>query len=130
MSTRVISFLKVLWSSRISGMRTLFDHTQHALNTRCRAILNDPALYPEPEKFIPERHLGENPQPDPRKYAFGFSRRVCPGMNLRLKPKAFFTLTVWTSRCPLCGDFVDLHHFVGLVGFDYLEEKGRQRQGD
>ena len=29
--------------------------------------------------FDPSRYLGENPQPDPFKFVFGFGRRVCPG---------------------------------------------------
>ncbi|TFK26029.1 OrdA protein [Coprinopsis marcescibilis] len=45
-------------------------------------ILHDPALYPDPMTFNPERYLGSNPQPDPRKVAFGFGRRICPGMYL------------------------------------------------
>lgn len=36
-------------------------------------------LYPEPERFIPERYLGLDPevadQIDPRKIVFGFGRR-------------------------------------------------------
>ncbi|KAF9067156.1 cytochrome P450 [Rhodocollybia butyracea] len=46
---------------------------------------NDPKVYPEPEKFSPERFLASNGnsiQKDPREYLFGFGRRVCPGMHL------------------------------------------------
>lgn len=32
--------------------------------------------------FNPERFLGSTPEPDPRKFAFGFGRRVCPGKAL------------------------------------------------
>lgn len=35
--------------------------------------------------FKPERYLGregKEPEPDPRKFAFGFGRRVCPGRHL------------------------------------------------
>ena len=48
-------------------------------------MLNDPRVYPEPEKFNPDRYLkgeGRTPQPDPRGPAFGFGRRVCPGKDL------------------------------------------------
>ncbi|KAF9260207.1 cytochrome P450 [Marasmius fiardii PR-910] len=47
------------------------------------AIMRDPALYSDPMVFDPTRFLPNNgldtPEPDPRKFAFGFGRRVCPG---------------------------------------------------
>ncbi|KAL7654613.1 hypothetical protein ACMYSQ_006619 [Aspergillus niger] len=46
------------------------------------AITHDPNIYPHPDKFDPERFLGENPQPDPSGWVFGFGRRVCPGRVL------------------------------------------------
>jgi cytochrome P450 len=48
--------------------------------------MHDPAVYPTPFKFYPERFLSrsEDPKlnPDPRRYAFGFGRRSCPGQFL------------------------------------------------
>jgi hypothetical protein len=32
--------------------------------------------------FKPERFLGENPEPDTHRLAFGFGRRICPGRVL------------------------------------------------
>ncbi|KAJ7642934.1 cytochrome P450 [Mycena rosella] len=48
------------------------------------AILHDEALYPSPDKFMPERFLGDvkDLNPDPRRFAFGYGRRVCPGRDL------------------------------------------------
>ncbi|KAJ7099725.1 cytochrome P450 [Mycena epipterygia] len=46
------------------------------------AITHDSELYPNPSVFDPTRHLGENPQPDPFDFVFGFGRRVCPGAAL------------------------------------------------
>ncbi|KAJ3824541.1 cytochrome P450 [Lentinula raphanica] len=48
-------------------------------------MLNDPAVYPEPFKFDPERHIaspGKPAQKDPRNACFGFGRRICVGMQL------------------------------------------------
>jgi cytochrome P450 len=38
-------------------------------------MMNDPRLYNDPERFMPERFLNENPEKDPRAMAFGFGRR-------------------------------------------------------
>ncbi|KAF7347917.1 Cytochrome P450 [Mycena venus] len=51
------------------------------------AILHDADLFPEPDKFIPERFLpqdGKEPPLRPVNVAFGFGRRVCPGRYLAL----------------------------------------------
>ncbi|KAK7023504.1 hypothetical protein VNI00_016722 [Paramarasmius palmivorus] len=45
-------------------------------------MLRDPQVYPNPEKFNPDRFLGPNPEPSPRDALFGFGRRVCPGRLL------------------------------------------------
>lgn len=42
----------------------------------------DPAVYPDPVSFKPERFLGPNPAPSPYTYVFGFGRRICPGRLL------------------------------------------------
>jgi cytochrome P450 len=48
-------------------------------------MLRDPRAYPNPSKFDPERYIaseGREPQQDPRTIAFGFGRRICPGLHL------------------------------------------------
>ncbi|KAF7591621.1 hypothetical protein BBP40_001260 [Aspergillus hancockii] len=43
---------------------------------------HDPEVFHDPMSFKPERFLGENPEPDARRLAFGFGRRICPGRVL------------------------------------------------
>ncbi|KAG8703982.1 hypothetical protein FRC09_003840 [Ceratobasidium sp. 395] len=43
-------------------------------------IMHNPKVYPEPSRFMPERYLVANPPPEPENYAFGFGRRICPGI--------------------------------------------------
>jgi len=46
------------------------------------AILHDPATYPEPSKFTPERFLDPARRAPFPEAAFGFGRRRCPGAYL------------------------------------------------
>lgn len=43
---------------------------------------SDPAVYPDPKSFKPERFLGPNEALSPYSYIFGFGRRICPGRLL------------------------------------------------
>ncbi|KAI0466898.1 cytochrome P450 [Xylaria cf. heliscus] len=46
---------------------------------------HDPDVYHDPNVFKPERFLardGHKPEPDPKKFVFGFGRRICPGRIL------------------------------------------------
>ncbi|KAK0187384.1 cytochrome P450 [Armillaria mellea] len=51
------------------------------------AVLHDPDVYPSPFEFLPERYFDQEAKAkglnlDPRKFAFGYGRRVCPGQHL------------------------------------------------
>jgi cytochrome P450 len=45
-------------------------------------IFKDPSLYEKPDEFNPERFLKNADIPDPKSFAFGYGRRVCPGQHL------------------------------------------------
>ncbi|KAI3603933.1 cytochrome p450 [Moniliophthora roreri] len=48
-------------------------------------MLNDPAVYPDPFKFDPERFIATPEKPaqrDPRHACFGYARRICVGLHL------------------------------------------------
>ncbi|KAF9790925.1 cytochrome P450 [Thelephora terrestris] len=47
-------------------------------------ICHDPEVYSNPDQFLPERFMGETPEPD-LEFMFGFGRRKCPGMNYSLQ---------------------------------------------
>ncbi|CUA68607.1 O-methylsterigmatocystin oxidoreductase [Rhizoctonia solani] len=49
------------------------------------AITRDERMFPDPEKFIPERFDNSNPGPRPLKpqeFMFGVGRRICPGKDV------------------------------------------------
>jgi len=54
------------------------------ISTVCRAILHDPARYPEPDTFKPERFINPNGSllDDPVLVSvFRYGKRVCPGRH-------------------------------------------------
>ena len=83
MNTKATEYLKTRSFS--------LTHGKHHGNRRHKPIANidvrrwfthDPARYPDPMTFRPERFI-ETPdhkaEPDPRNFIFGYGRRICPG---------------------------------------------------
>ncbi|KAH7338348.1 cytochrome P450 [Rhizoctonia solani] len=52
------------------------------INANIWAILRDPKHFSSPHTFNPSRFMGSKPELDPRKFIFGFGRRVCPGLHV------------------------------------------------
>ncbi|KAG9019037.1 hypothetical protein FRB90_006993 [Tulasnella sp. 427] len=56
--------------------------------TNIWAMTRNPAYFPDPTAFKPERHLSKDESSkatlDPRQFVFGFGRRTCPGNDLAL----------------------------------------------
>ncbi|KAG8711713.1 hypothetical protein FRC09_020456 [Ceratobasidium sp. 395] len=66
----------------IAGGKTYRIPARSLIIANTWQMMHDPAFYDQPELFMPERYLRENPPPDPENYAFGFGRRICPGMYI------------------------------------------------
>jgi cytochrome P450 len=63
----------------------ILHYFSQLVSTFCRAILHDPATYPEPDSFRPERFINPDGslRDDPVVTSlFGFGKRICPGRHL------------------------------------------------
>ncbi|KZP23290.1 cytochrome P450 [Athelia psychrophila] len=76
------------------------------------AILNDPAVYPDPSVFNPERFLKDGKidpdAQDPEMVVFGYGRRICPGSRVA---NAF----VWLSAGCMLASF-NIRKAIGSDG--------------
>ncbi|KAI0632668.1 cytochrome P450 [Trametes polyzona] len=81
-------------------------------------MTQDPDVYPEPERFYPERYLNMSPEElertDPRDVVFGFGRRVCPG-------QAFAEVGVWLAAANIIAA-MDLTFAKDAYGRDIVPE--------
>jgi len=67
------------------------------------SLFRDPTIYPDPDEFMPERHINTSDEidpsvPNPHTIAFGFGRRICPGRH-------FAAATVWLASVRLLACF-------------------------
>ncbi|KDN35251.1 hypothetical protein RSAG8_11736, partial [Rhizoctonia solani AG-8 WAC10335] len=82
-----------------SGDKTYRIPARTAVIANVWKIMHNPEVYPDPEKFVPERFIGENPPPFPEIYAFGFGRRICPGMHVAQQ-------SMWLSISNILANFI------------------------
>lgn len=80
--------------------------------------------------FNPDRFLGDEPQPDPRKIGFGFGRRVCPGAS---PPSLRTTAILLTQPASPGAHFAEVSVMLNLATllavFDLelpLDEQGKE----
>lgn len=79
---------KLVLSSSPTLGEAILEFPKGKLNfNQCRAILHDPAVYPDPHIFKPERFLttdGKKLNPDVKdpEATWGFGRRSCPGRKM------------------------------------------------
>ncbi|KAF8314249.1 cytochrome P450 [Clavulina sp. PMI_390] len=66
------------------------------------AISRDEKMYPNADLFNPDRWLVTDPPRDPRLWAFGMGRRICPGMGYAeaVYPTIFMTILSTVNISP------------------------------
>ncbi|KAJ8516459.1 hypothetical protein ONZ45_g6240 [Pleurotus djamor] len=65
----------------------------------CRGMCHDPIMFPDPERFMPERFLNDNGTvKDEKIITFGFGRRVCVGSHLAHE-------SIWVAMAALLSVF-------------------------
>ncbi|KAG9048572.1 hypothetical protein FS837_012513 [Tulasnella sp. UAMH 9824] len=90
--------------------------------TNLWGISRDTKYYKDPSSFKPERFLpGAEPVLDPRQFAFGFGRRICPGNELAMQSVWIgIALTLWAFEIKPVGDDPALHSDIQRFTLDSL----------
>ncbi|KAJ7628751.1 cytochrome P450 [Roridomyces roridus] len=76
------------------------------------SILRDPAVFPDPVEFRPERFLNNTRARDVTSSVFGFGRRSCPGIHFA-EASMFIAIATALSRCTISNATDGQGHAIG-----------------
>ncbi|KAF3058041.1 Trichodiene oxygenase [Daldinia childiae] len=96
-----------------------------------RDVLLDPDVFDEPDKFLPERWLSSNPNPERLdRYFVPFSRgsRMCLGMNLAMA-NLYITLAVMFRRHNFKLHDTNWARDIQIVREDFIGEVSKDSKG-
>ena len=110
-------------------------------STFVRAVLHDPAIYPDPDSFKPERFINDDGslRDDPvLTTSFGFGKRICPGRHLadttifiviasllsvfNIKKGKNTTGTPGPDDYPFTGNGIKYGYRLSLITWEKIEE--------
>ena len=91
-----------MWCASLSMCTVWLRCIHHIILHACRKMTQDPAYYPDPQRFRPDRWLEMDRHvyefADPRKIVFGFGRRACPGRD-------FAEASIWLAAASIVALF-------------------------
>lgn len=100
--------------SYTSGLAHFFTH-------QLRGVSRDPTIYNDPSTFNPDRFIDDPSTLDPREWAFGFGRRICPGNNLALQLNWIFIVSIlWGFEIARPEGEPPLENDADRFDFDFL----------
>ncbi|KAG9031667.1 hypothetical protein FS837_002917 [Tulasnella sp. UAMH 9824] len=84
-------------------------------------VSRDPGIYKDPSTFNPDRFIDDPNILDPREWAFGFGRRICPGNHLALQLTWIFVVSIlWGFEIARPEGEPPLENDADRFDFDFL----------